>query len=121
MNFGVRILELMKERGITQRRLAADLHLNPNTVNGYLKSHRFPDCVTLSEIARYLGTNIDYLMGNTSVKVYPALSLTEDETLLLNNYRSMDEERKQMLKEMSSALYARNCALFCPFTPPPAE
>lgn len=109
MHFGTRIQNLLNEHGITQRQLAADLHLNPNTVNGYIKHRRFPDCVTLSQIAGYLGTNMDYLLGNTTIKVYPALSLTEEETRILNNYRSMDDERKLMLEEMAFALYLRSC------------
>lgn len=105
MDFGTRIQNLLNERGITQRQLAADLHLNPNTVNGYIKCRRFPDCITLSRIAGYLGTNVDYLLGNTPVKVYPHLSLTKEEILILNNYRSMDKDGKHMLEELSSALY----------------
>lgn len=110
MNLGTRIQQLLTEQGITQRRLAADLHLNPNTVNGYIKNRRCPDCITLSQIARYLGTNVDYLLGNTSIKIYPELTLSEEENLILNNYRSMNEEGKHILKEISAALYARNCA-----------
>lgn len=110
MHFGTRIQKLLTEQGITQRKLAADLHLNPNTVNGYIKNRRFPDCITLSQIARYLGTNVDYLLGNTGIKVYPDLSLNEKEELILNHYRSMDEEQKHILEELSAALYARSCA-----------
>lgn len=110
MNLGTRIQQLLTEQGITQRKLAADLHLNPNTVNGYIKNRRCPDCITLSQIARYLGTNVDYLLGNTPVKVYPELSLNREEELLLNHYRSMDQEFKYILLELSAALYARNCA-----------
>lgn len=110
MHFGTRIQKLLTEQGITQRKLAADLHLNPNTVNGYIKNRRFPDCITLSKIARYLGTNIDYLLGSTDVKVYPDLSLNEKEQLILNYYRSMGAEQKHMLEELSAALYAHSCA-----------
>lgn len=109
MHFGARIQQLLTEQGITQRKMAADLHLNPNTVNGYIKNRRYPDCITLSQIARYLGTNVDYLLGNTTIKVYPELSLSEKEELLINNYRSMDDEWKHLLEELSFALYARNC------------
>lgn len=111
MHFGTRIQNLLNEQGITQRKLAADLHLNPNTVNGYIKNRRFPDCITLSQIARYLGTNVDYLLGNTSVKVYPDLLLNEKETLILNNYRAMGSEQQHMLEEISTALYAHSQTL----------
>lgn len=110
MDVGSRIQALLTEQGITQRKLAADLHLSPNTINGYIKNRRSPDCATLSKIAHYLGTNVDYLLGNTNIKIYPALLLTEQETLILNNYRSMDKEGQHMLEEISCALHSRGCS-----------
>lgn len=107
MQLGARIQELLTEQGITQRRLATDLHLNPNTVNGYIRGRRYPDCATLSAIAAYLNTNVDYLLGNSTIKIYPHLSLSANETFLLNNYRSMSPEQKHVLEELSAAL------LFC--------
>lgn len=109
MQLGTRIQALLTEQGITQRKMAADLNINPNTLNGYIKSRRFPDCVILSQIAGYLGTNVDYLLGNTSIKVYPELLLSEEELLILNNYRSMDASKQRMLEELSIALYGRSC------------
>lgn len=108
MQLGARIQELLIEQGITQRRLATDLHLNPNTVNGYIRGRRYPDCVTLSAIAAYLNTNVDYLLGNSSLKVYPHLPLNANETVLLNNYRSMSSEQKHVLEELSAALLLRD-------------
>lgn len=110
MHFGSRIEVLLAEQGITQRKLAADLNLNPNTINGYIKNRRSPDGVTLSRIARYLGTNVDYLLGNTNIKVYPDLSLTRQEELILNYYRSMRPKEQHMLEELSYALYAHSCS-----------
>lgn len=104
MSFGTRIQSLLNEQGITQRRLASDLHLNPNTINGYIKNRRLPDCFILSEIARYLGTNIDYLLGNTNIKVYPNLALNEREAHLLSCYRSMSQDRQLILEEISHSL-----------------
>ena len=110
MQIGTRIQILLKQQGITQRRLAADLHLNPNTVNGYIKNRRFPDCITLSQIAHYLGTNVDYLLGNTDIQVYPELALSKPEVRLLNQYRCMDERHQHMLEELTAALCLRNSA-----------
>lgn len=104
MQLGARIQQLLDEQGIPQYKLAADLHLNPSTVNGYIRGRRLPDCLTLSEIARYLGTNVDYLLGNSSIKVYPQLPLNDQETLLINNYRSMHSGQKHILEELSCAL-----------------
>ena len=40
MQIGTRIQKLLTEQGISQCRLAHDLHLNPNTINGYIKNRR---------------------------------------------------------------------------------
>ncbi|MCI5873463.1 MAG: helix-turn-helix transcriptional regulator [Clostridiales bacterium] len=110
MQIGTRIQTLLTEQGIPQCRLAYDLHLNPNTINGYIKNRRLPDCFTLSQIAQYLGTNVDYLLGNTNIKVNPHLSLDEKEIQLLNDYRSMNQEQQHILEELSAALYAHGSA-----------
>ncbi|MBO5070157.1 MAG: helix-turn-helix transcriptional regulator [Roseburia sp.] len=57
----------MQEKHITQRELASALYLAPSTINGYLQSRRLPDCETLVQIALYLDTSVDYLLGTTSV------------------------------------------------------
>lgn len=108
MQIGTRIQKLLTEQGISQCRLAHDLHLNPNTINGYIKNRRLPDCFTLSRIACYLGTNVDYLLGNTNIRVNPQLPLNEKETQLLNHYRCMTQEHRHMLEEVSAALSKRS-------------
>lgn len=105
MQLGTRILHILKEQGITQRELANELHLNPNTVNGYIRNRRMPDCETVSKIAFYLNTNTDYLLGNTNLRSYPQLSLTEREAILLSNYRAMSHDRRRILEELAATLY----------------
>ncbi len=112
---GSRIRVLLREKGVTQRELAAVLHLSPNTVNGYIQNRRTPDCETISRIAAYLDTSVDYLLGNTSLKSYPRHPLNYDEGRLLNNYRIMDDEKKHILENFSAAL----CV--CSFTTGNAE
>lgn len=101
---GLRIQKLLDEQGVTQRELAFALHLNPNTVNGYIRNRRLPDCETVSRIADYLGTNTDYLLGNTNLRAYPELALNEQEGLLLSRYRIMPTEHKQILEDIAGTL-----------------
>ncbi|MBO5524525.1 MAG: helix-turn-helix transcriptional regulator [Roseburia sp.] len=108
MNLGERIQYLLDEKEITQRELAEKLHMTPNTINGYIKNRRSPDCATIVQIARNLDTSSDYLLGNTPCRTSPQTSISPDETLLLNNYRGLDDEYKTVLTEISSCLY-RNC------------
>ena len=108
MNLGERIQYLLDEKEITQRELAEKLHLTPNTVNGYIKNRRCPDCATIVQIAQNLDTSSDFLLGNTSCHTFSSSAISPDETLLLNNYRGLNEEYKLILSEISSCLY-RNC------------
>lgn len=105
MDLGNRIQNLLDEKDVTQRQLAADLHLNPNTVNGYIKNRRFPDCETIARIAAYLDTTVDYLLGNTNFRHCPHFPVSDREGLLLGNYRALNEHGKQTLEEISSSLY----------------
>lgn len=114
MLLGSKIQQILKEQNITQRELAEALHLNPNTVNGYIRGRRFPDCETLSRIAAFLDTNTDYLLGNTNLRSYPDLSLNVEEGLLISNYRAMDEDRRRILLELSSSLYLHSRAFHPP-------
>lgn len=105
---GTRIQQLLDEKQITQRKLASDLNLNPNTVNGYIHNRRSPDCITVVQIAEYLGTNVDYLLGHTSIKHYPELELSEEEGRLLGNYRAMNEDYRQILLSLSTVLLTKS-------------
>lgn len=109
MYFGSRVQQLLEEKGITQRKLAADLHLNPNTVNGYIQNRRMPDSATAARIALYLDTNMDYLFGNTNIKSFPELALTEEECILLGNCRALNSEHREILMAMSTMLLTLNC------------
>ena len=72
MHLGMRMRRLMQEKHITQRELAAALYLAPSTVNGYIQARRLPDCQTLVQIAVYLNTSTDYLLGITGQDNPPA-------------------------------------------------
>lgn len=104
MNLGERIQSLLDEKGISQRELAASLHMHPNTLNGYIRNRRCPDCETVAKIASFLGTTSDYLLGNTQTCVPPTPRFSSGEGLLLSNYRSLDESGKHLLEEISIVL-----------------
>ena len=99
-----RIEELLWEKGITQRQLAAALYLSPTTLNGYIKNRRCPDCETASRIADYLGTSIDYLLGNNCLRHYPSVPLNDRENRLISNYRSLNQHNQYILDELAISL-----------------
>ena len=61
----IRIRELRLERGISQLKLAMDLHMNQNGISRYETGARQADYATLIAFADYFHVSIDYLLGRT--------------------------------------------------------
>ena len=63
-----RVLLLMEENGITQRKMAQDLAISPTTLNGYLhgKYLHVPDDV-IREIADYLQVSVNYITDRSAL------------------------------------------------------
>lgn len=61
----MRLKELRKKRGISQLKLALDLHMNQNSVSRYENGQREADYKTLILFADYFDVSIDYLLGRT--------------------------------------------------------
>ena len=66
--FGSRLRTLIKERGLEQRKIAADLGINPVTFSGYVINKREPSFARLNELAGYFGVSADYLLGRSDVR-----------------------------------------------------
>nr|DAL88823.1 MAG TPA: Repressor protein CI [Caudoviricetes sp.] len=66
----VRILkELIKERGITQKKFLLDMGLNINAIGDWAKHGNIPKGDTLQRIANYFGVSVDYLLGKSNVMI----------------------------------------------------
>ena len=61
----MRLKELRKERGISQLRLAMDLHMNQNSISRYENGEREADYATLIKFADYFDVSVDYLLERT--------------------------------------------------------
>ncbi len=64
----LKIKELRKEKGITQLKLAMELHMAQNTVSRYESGEREPGIAELVRLADYFGVSIDYLVGRTDAR-----------------------------------------------------
>lgn len=105
MNIGTRIIILLEEQGISRREFARRLHINYNTVTGYILNHRLPDCETLLHISEVLNTSTDYLLGRTSIRHHKDLFYSENESILIRNFRSLPPEARLVLLNVSNCLY----------------
>ena len=61
----MRLKEIRKAKGISQIKLAMDLHTTQNTISRYETGEREPGINELIKIADYFNVSVDYLLGRT--------------------------------------------------------
>jgi len=88
---GQRLKILIKEKGIEQRKAAADLGLKTSTFSGYVLDKREPTLACLKKMAAYFDTSIDYLVGYSDVRA-PYLS-------------HLSSEQKEFITAPENAMY----------------
>ncbi|HCH92729.1 MAG TPA: XRE family transcriptional regulator [Clostridiales bacterium] len=59
----IRIVELRKEKGLSQVGLAKELGVDCSTIAKYETGDRLPDVVMLCKLASFFGVSTDYLLG----------------------------------------------------------
>ena len=62
MQFGDVLRWLIEENGITQKKLAADLHIAASTLGNYVQNLTEPDFDLLRRIAVYFNVDVNYLL-----------------------------------------------------------
>lgn len=62
---GKRLKELREEQGLTQKEVAAALHLHSVTYLHYEKAQREPPLSVLADMAQFYEVSTDYLLGLT--------------------------------------------------------
>jgi transcriptional regulator with XRE-family HTH domain len=93
MKLGDILRQLLDEKMLSQKQLAADLHMAPTTLNNYIRNVREADYETLKRFACYFGVSIDYLLdyhnGEDScivegemARVFHSLPTGQQETLI---------------------------------------
>jgi transcriptional regulator with XRE-family HTH domain len=65
---GDRLKQLVKEKGLEQQEVAAELGMKSPTFNGYISNNREPSITKLKQLAGYFGVSVDYLTGYSNIK-----------------------------------------------------
>ena len=68
--FGKKLRELRKEKGLSQKDLGELLNVCNQAVSFWETGSREPDLDTLRDIAKYFDTSVDYLLGR-EIEKYP--------------------------------------------------
>ena len=63
-----RLRELRKERGLSQQKVALDLHLNQNSISRYETGKRDLGQETLIRFANYYDVSVDYILYRSNTK-----------------------------------------------------
>ena len=69
--FPIILKKLREQEGISQQNLADIIGVTQQAVAKWENGKSEPDTATLSKLASYFGTSIDYLIGRTDIKNPP--------------------------------------------------
>lgn len=102
MNIGERLREERARLGLNQGDFAAVAKVSKTTQFNYEKGERSPDAAYLEAVA---AAGVDVLYVLTGQRSSPSeASLAEDESELLNHYRSMPDQDRAAMRRLGSAL-----------------
>lgn len=85
-DFGVRLRQLRKDRGLSQGALAKRLGVSPQTIYRYENNVQSPSLESAKQLAIILRTSLDYLVGLDNNYTIMLPSLTDEERHVLNTF-----------------------------------
>ena len=91
--FGERLMELRKEKGLSQKECAAAFGVDASKYNKWENEKNSPDYETVCRLAQFFSTTTDYLLGNSNVRHLPDQVSLQDwqqalQELLMNSLQS---------------------------------
>lgn len=107
MKFNEKLTMLRQERGLNMTELAQLLGTSKQVIARYEKGENTPKITTVAHYAKVLGVSLQYLInedctdrnGNDATKNPPVI-VTEGEKILLDLFRQVPEDKKQIVLEM---------------------
>lgn len=101
--FRIRMLELRKERNISQSEVAKYIDVSDSAICFWENGVNEPKASYILQLAQFFGVTTDYLLGleddvggNFTKKSAPGITAEEQE--LLRNYRALSEPGKKLVK-----------------------
>jgi transcriptional regulator with XRE-family HTH domain len=89
---------LRNETGISQYKLAEAVGSTQQAIHRYEHQDYEPDIETMTRLARFFGTSIDYLVGNTTIRnKIEKYDLNIEETVLVDKYRRLSPKQKKSI------------------------
>lgn len=102
-----RIRELREEKQMTQIRLSIELEVSQEAVSAYENGKHYPSVSTLLKLSDIFHASCDYILGLSDTRYISNMGQTpEDEMILLDKWRALDEKRKAVLLAYADGLLA---------------
>ena len=103
-DFGNRIIEVRKMRGITRQELGEAIGIDKRVISKYEKNQTIPSVMVANAIANALNVSLDYLIGSDK-----ALFIDDNKVVnLLKNYNDLPESEKDTVKmSLKRLMYTR--------------
>ena len=95
MDSNQRIRQLMKERGLTEYRLALDSGLSKSTVSALLHRNTTPSVPTIEAVCNALGITVSQFFAEEG----DSLPVNEEQRLLLQRYAQLTETQKRIIQQ----------------------
>ena len=87
-NLGNRIKDLLEVKKMSQRELAKKVGTTEQTISRYINNKRIPDVIICDNIARALGTTVDFILGKEN---NPYIMLIG---IILHNRNNLNNDQK---------------------------
>lgn len=97
----MRLKELRKERGLTQKEIAKMLSITQMSYSYYERGLREPEIALLIKLSEIFNVSVDYLIENENERLE---KLTEDERRVINKFRKLNETNKAKVEERIEVL-----------------
>ena len=88
--------------------LAVELEVSQEAISQYISGKIFPKTKTIIQMAKILNTSTDYLLDLTDNPNPSNFSLTENENIVLQNYRKLSKEEKIKVESYLQAMIDLN-------------
>ena len=71
--FGEILSELRRDKHMTQKELASELHVTSGTISNYEKGVHTPEIEKVIDLAKYFQVSLDYLLGLSTHNLFPGV------------------------------------------------
>lgn len=101
-------LKILREsKGYTQQQLSEMIGVSQQTLQKYEAQIHEPDIESLKKLADIFGVSVDYLIDHNALGSDPNYAISENEFLIIENYRKLDKDTKDDIEHIITKLAQR--------------